>query len=237
MIGDRDVVVLDPGPDVDSHVRAILLAVEAADRVSIVLTHHHGDHSAAVPRLLERLDARVFGPPAPPVTDPLADGGTVDTDVGTLVAVHTPGHTRDHLCYHWPEARALFAGDLLLGSGSTTWVADYPGCVADYLASLDRVRSLAVDVIYPTHGPALTDPGEAVDRFEAHRRTRIEQVADALARAPDAVAQDLLEEVYGSALPEGMRSAALLSLDALVNYVRAAYPRESPRGGGAVEGV
>ncbi len=167
------------------------------------------------------------------MTDTLTDGRTIQTEVGSLVAVHTPGHTRDHLCYHWPEERALFAGDTLLGTGSTTWVADYPGCVADYLASLDRLRSLDLEVVYPTHGPPLTDPPPAIDRFDTHRRSRIAQVAEALERSPDAVAQDLLEEVYGTSLPQGMTSAALLSLDALVNHVRAAYPRKSPPSGDA----
>jgi glyoxylase-like metal-dependent hydrolase (beta-lactamase superfamily II) len=136
--------------------------------------------------------------------------------------VPTPGHTPDHLCYHWPGGDGLFAGDLLLGRGDTTWVGDYPGCVADYLASLARVRALGVGTLYPAHGPTLVDGPAALDRFEAHRRARIRQVEEALARRPDAGARDLLRPVYGDTLPAGMEGAALKSLEALLEHVRAA---------------
>lgn len=221
-------VVLDPGPDVDSHVRAVASAVDGADRVTILLTHHHEDHSGAARSLSDRTGAEVIGPAGPRVDRGVEDGDVVTTDAGDLVAVHTPGHTPDHLCFHWPERRALFAGDLLLGRGDTTWVAEYPGCVADYLASLERLRSLDLDVIHPTHGPPLEDPTAALDRFEAHRRERIRQVAEALEEAPDADGRALLEAVYGTDLPSGMEGAALRSLGALVEHVRRFYPRKTP---------
>lgn len=227
-MGHHDVVVLDPGPDVDDHVRALASAVEGAERVTLLLTHHHGDHAGAAPALAERLGAEVAGPPGPGVDRVVTDGQAVVTDVGDLVAVHTPGHTPDHLCFHWPGRRALFAGDMLLGRGDTTWVAEYEGCVADYLDSLARLRTLDLAVIYPTHGPALHDPAAALDRFEAHRRARIRQVAEVLERHPRASDRDLLEAVYGASLPSGMEGAALRSLGALVEHVRRFYPRKTP---------
>jgi glyoxylase-like metal-dependent hydrolase (beta-lactamase superfamily II) len=145
----------------------------------------------------------------------------IATDDGELVAVHTPGHTRDHLCFHWRPRRALFAGDMLLGKGDTTWVAEYPGCVADYLASIARLRRLDIATVYPAHGPPIMDPVEALDRYEAHRLARIAQVRDALGERPDADVETLLGIVYGAALPESMRRAARTSLSALVDYVRA----------------
>lgn len=227
-MGHHDVVVLDPGPDVDSHVRAVASAVASAARVTLLLTHHHGDHAGAAPALAERLGAEVVGPPGPGVHRVVADGETVATDAGDLVAVHTPGHTPEHLCFHWPARGALFAGDMLLGRGDTTWVAEYEGCVADYLDSIARLRALDLAVIHPAHGPPLRDPAEALDRFEGHRRARIRQVAEALERHPRATERDLLEVVYGSALPSGMEGAALRSLGALVEHVRRLYPRKTP---------
>jgi glyoxylase-like metal-dependent hydrolase (beta-lactamase superfamily II) len=220
-VGHKRAVLLDPGPDVERHVRALVAWMADADEVVIVLTHGHGDHAGAASAVAAALGARVAGPATvAAVTSPLADGGVVDTDLGGLVAVHTPGHTADHLCFHWPRRRALFAGDLFLGRGDTTWVADYPGCVADYLASLRRVRDLGLDVIYPAHGPALVDATQAVDRFESHRLRRIRQVEEGLAADPEATARQLLPLVYGESLPPAVEGAAIKSLEALLDHVR-----------------
>jgi glyoxylase-like metal-dependent hydrolase (beta-lactamase superfamily II) len=155
------------------------------------------------------------------VDRPLEHGDSVSTDEGDLVALRTPGHTVDHLSYHWRDRNALFAGDLLLGRGSTTWVAEYSGCVADYLASLARLRDLDLDVIYPAHGPALTDPEGALDRFEGHRMARIRQVAKAREQDPSVTAGALVSEVYGTTLPPNMIPAATRSLAALLEFLEA----------------
>jgi glyoxylase-like metal-dependent hydrolase (beta-lactamase superfamily II) len=218
------VAIVDPGPDVGSPGRALADRVAGAERVSILLTHGHGDHAGAAAKLAARIAAPVCAP-APlsqsglRIDRTIRDGDTVETDHGTLVAVHTPGHTREHLCFHWVAADALFVGDLVLGEGDTTWVAEYPGCVADYLDSLKRIRALDVSILYPAHGAPLRDAQGALDRFERHRRTRIEQVVEALREAPDAEMDGLLDRVYGDALPDDMRGAARQSLGALVDYV------------------
>ena len=163
----------------------------------------------------------IVGPEGVPGVDRIVeDGDFIKTDEGVLEAVHTPGHTTEHLCFLWARRRALFAGDMVLGQGDTTWVAEYPGCVADYLRSMARLRTLDLDVIYPSHGPPLTDPAAALDRFEGHRRNRIEQVRSALLDHPFADLDALLDTVYGETVPDAMRSPARRSLSALVEYVR-----------------
>jgi len=220
-IGKREAAIIDPGPDVESHVRALVTFMGDADVVRIVLTHRHRDHAGAAPALADALSAEVWGPAeVEGVHRILEDGDVVETDAGALVAVHTPGHTVGHLCFHWRERKALFAGDLLLGRGATTWVAEYLGCVTDYMRSLDRVRTLDVDVVYPAHGPALENVTRALDRFEAHRAVRIEQVRGALAEHPDASVEELLHVVYGDSIPSGLEGAAARSLSALVDHVR-----------------
>jgi glyoxylase-like metal-dependent hydrolase (beta-lactamase superfamily II) len=215
------VAVIDPGPDVSDHIGALVLAVGDADRADIVLTHGHADHAGAARALASALDCRVLGPAGlPDVDDVLVDGDIVETDDGSLVAIHTPGHSQEHLCFHWESRGALFAGDHLLGKGDTTWVAEYPGCVADYLDSLARLRTLGLQIIYPAHGPPLNDPAEALDRFEDHRRERIRQVEEALAEDPTAGVGELLQVVYGGSLPGRMGGPAGRSLAALLEYVR-----------------
>jgi glyoxylase-like metal-dependent hydrolase (beta-lactamase superfamily II) len=217
-------VVIDPGPAEATHLDALSEVIGEAESARIVLTHGHRDHAPAAFALAERVGLEVWGPEGLAQVDhPLSHGAVLPTDAGDLIAIDTPGHARHHLAFHWPARRALFAGDLLLGRGATTWVGEYSGCVADYLSSLERVRALDLAVIYPAHGPALEDPADAVARFESHRRDRIRQMEEALAERPDATEIDLLSVVYGAGVPESMLEAALRSVRALMEHV--GYPR------------
>ena len=203
------------------HVRALSSAVSSADRVIALLTHGHVDHAGGARAFAAEVGAEVWGPRGLPGLDrELRDGDVVETDEGTLECVDTPGHARPHFCYLLRETSALFAGDLLIGAGDTTWVGEYPGCVADYLASLQRLRSLDLAVIYPAHGDPLMDATEAIDRFEAHRRERIAQVRRLLSERPGAELDELFDIVYGGGIPSAVRRAARLSVGALLEHVR-----------------
>jgi glyoxylase-like metal-dependent hydrolase (beta-lactamase superfamily II) len=217
VVGTRQPVVVDPGPDVEAHLRAVGSLVEDAERVTILLTHGHGDHAGGAARLARSTGGRILG--AGPVEEVLSDGDSVETDAGELVAVSTPGHARDHLCFHWRQRGALFAGDLVLGEGDTTWVAGYPGCVADYLRSLARLRGMALRRIYPAHGDPIDDVDARLARFEEHRRERIAQVEAALEVNPSATRRQILERVYGGTIPPALESAAMESLGALLDYL------------------
>ena len=229
LLGRDDVVILDPGPDVDDHVRALVREVVGASRVTLVLTHGHGDHAGAVDPLLAALAeggppvAGVVGSGHPRARPPRGDE-RVPFDGGSLRSIPTPGHTRDHLAWYWAEARALFAGDHVLGHGDTTWVAEYPGCVADYLTSLARLRDLDLEVIHPGHGPDLRDPADALRRFEAHRRSRIERVRALKARHPELAGEALYRHVYGDTVPAGLEGAARRSLAAVEEFVDTTDP-------------
>ncbi len=230
---------MDPGPDLPRHVRAVVREVEGAETVRILLTHGHADHAGAVDALLAALPGTQVLGAGHPAAEALEEGAEVSTDDGALVALWTPGHTEDHLCFHWPERAALFAGDLVLGMGDTTWVGEYPGCVEDYLASLDRVAALPLDRIHPAHGPDLHDPGATWRAYRGHREARIRQVREALEelgewgagdplpsgeRARPVTLDALMIRVYGTEVPAGLQGAARASLEALVEYVRSRCP-------------
>ena len=219
IVGTRDVAIIDPGPPDAAHIEAVVEAVAGASSVQLLLTHGHGDHAGATTAVVERTGASVFGF-GHASAQALPDGGSVATDAGDLRCVYLPGHTVDHVGFVWESACALFAGDLLLGEGDTTWVAGYPTCVDDYLVSLDRVDSLDLDRIYPAHGPTLVDPKADVARFRAHRLHRIEQVRQALDHHPGATAAELLEHVYGVELPSAVRGYAIESLQAILDHLR-----------------
>jgi glyoxylase-like metal-dependent hydrolase (beta-lactamase superfamily II) len=124
------------------------------------------------------------------VTD-LRDGDAIAGDGATLVAVHTPGHASDHLCFYLPEEGALFSGDLIL-SGSTTVIPDDDGDLGQYLDSLRRVQALAPRRIYPAHGPVIDNAAEIIREYIDHRLLRERQILDVLgggaATIPDIVA-------------------------------------------------
>ncbi len=218
IVGTRAVAVIDPGPEDPVHVGALLEAVGDASHATVLLTHGHRDHAGAASALAAALACDVCGP-GDTGSRRLGDGQVVPTDAGALVTVTTPGHAREHVCFTWQAQRAVFVGDLLLGEGNTTWVAGYPGCVADYLTSLDRIEALRPGLLYPAHGPPLDRPDEAIERFRTHRLERVDQVRRALSDAPGADARDLVDAIYGPDLPRRMVEAAVASVEAVREYI------------------
>lgn len=218
LVGTEEVAVVDPGPDDPRHLEALERALAGSRRVTLLVTHGHPDHAGGAAALAGRTGAVLLGAGVAPARFP-SPGETIPTDAGDLEPVATPGHTSDHLSFHWPERRALFCGDLLLGEGDTTWLGEYPGCVADYFASLERVAHLAPDVVYPTHGPPIEAVAGTLARYRRHREERLRQVGDVRAREPDATPGRIVEAVYGARLPEGLRPAALRSVEAMLHHL------------------
>ncbi len=226
LVGHRRVAIIDPGPDVDSHVQALIQEVAGAEKVWVLLTHGHADHAGSGTRLAESLDADIVGVGLDTATA-LAPGEFIDTDSGRLTMLDTPGHSREHVTFHWSDPRidertdrrAAFPGDLVLGVGDTTWVGEYAGCVADYLDSLARLRALECDILYPAHGPPIEDPSGTLDTYEAHRRSRIRQVGEVFAAQPEATAAELVKVIYGPALPDDLHGAAAMSIEATLDFL------------------
>ncbi|MDR7419882.1 MAG: MBL fold metallo-hydrolase [Armatimonadota bacterium] len=193
VVGDPDVAVIDPGPDLAGHLDAIVAA--ARGRVTrILVTHDHPDHAEAAGPLSARTGAPVLTWAAG-----LRDGDVVHTGGTRLVAVHTPGHTRDHVCFLLVEDAALFSGDLVM-SGSTVVIAPPEGDMAAYLASLERLRTMPLTRIYPGHGDPIDAPGQIITQYLHHRRLRERQILEALADRPARI-PDLVARIYTEVSP------------------------------------
>lgn len=218
VVGERRVAVIDPGPLLDSHLGVLAEAVASADQVVVLVTHAHADHAAGAEELARLAGACVRGPGS---GHDLSDREAIATDGGDLVAVSTPGHARRHFCFHLQDEGAVFTGDLILGEGDTTWVGEYPGGVADYLTSLDRLDALDARVLYPGHGDPLLDPADAIARFRNHRLDRIDQVRRALADVGSADLDLLTERVYGE-LPPEVHAMAASGVGAILDYLASA---------------
>src|SRR5918998_304739 len=105
---------------------------------------------------------RVRAPNPSPLT---LDGETV----GPFRAVATPGHSADSVCL--VAGATCFTGDTVLGSGSV-FIAPGEGALSAYLDSLQRLRSLPLEVLCPGHGPYVWDPAGKLDEYISHRLDR-----------------------------------------------------------------
>ena len=216
LVGGDPLAIIDPGPRIESHISALADAARQASEVVILLTHAHDDHAAGAARLAHRTGGSVVGPGG---DHDLSDGQIIPTGGGDLVAVSTPGHARRHFCFHHPATASIFVGDLILGDGDTTWIGEYPGAVAAYLRSLDRLAALGARTLHPAHGATIHDPAGTISRFRRHRLRRIEQVRQAVATG-HAGAPAIARQVYGP-LPPEISAMAEASVDAILDYLSA----------------
>jgi glyoxylase-like metal-dependent hydrolase (beta-lactamase superfamily II) len=215
VVGRNRIAIIDPGSDSPDHLDALAAVAAEADRAVIIVTHDHPDHSTGALQLAERMNAALLGGRA----GLLAEGIRVDTDDGDLVVIRTPGHSPDHIALHWPDASAIFCGDLMMGGLDTAVVAAPDGDLGAYLHSLERLRSLRSSVIYPAHGPPFTDPEEALDRYARHRRDRLDQVRAAIADG-DRDARSITDRIYGDSLDPGLHPFAVAAVQAYLAYLR-----------------
>jgi glyoxylase-like metal-dependent hydrolase (beta-lactamase superfamily II) len=229
VIGGGEVAVIDPGPDLAEHVEALLAGL-AGERVThILITHTHRDHSPAAAALKAATAAPTwgFGPHAGGVRgEPgVEEGGDWDFAPDVAVrdgeriagrgwrfeAVHTPGHTSNHLCFALEDSGILFSGDHVMG-WSTSVISPPDGDMAAYMASLDKLLGRPDTVYWPTHGPAIGEPKRHVRAFIAHRRERETGIRDCLAAGVEQI-DTIVERLYIGLQP-GLRRAAGRSVQA-----------------------
>ncbi len=213
------VVVIDPGPDDDSHLAALNKRLAGRTVGVVLVTHSHPDHLPLAERFAAPHHASVRRHPE------LRDKDIVRAGNLNLTALHTPGHSADHLCFLIPEDGAIFTGDLILGQGSS--MVTYPeGDVAAYLRSLDKLAALQPRILFPGHWDPVTDAAGKIDEYRRHRLEREAQVLAEVRRAPGPPA-DLRRRVYGE-LDEKLMYAAEMTLRAhLRKLVEDGLVRES----------
>jgi glyoxylase-like metal-dependent hydrolase (beta-lactamase superfamily II) len=193
IIGRGKVAILDPGPDDDAHIAALLDAVRGETVAGIFVTHTHRDHSPAVPKIKTATGATVYaeGPhrPARPLhigetnrldasadldfrpDIALADGDVVTGDGWTVEALTTPGHTANHMAYAFKEADLIFSGDHVM-AWSTSIVAPPDGAMSDYMASLEKLARRSEPVYLPGHGGPVREAPRFVQSYIRHRQAR-----------------------------------------------------------------
>lgn len=210
LVGIDEIVVIDPGPDIESHLDAI--AGCGGDRIRwIVCTHTHEDHSPGVAGLKARTGAEVLAFDARDgleIDRPLGDGDVIEATEFVLRAIHTPGHASNHLCFLLEQERMLFSGDHIM-EGSTVVIAPPDGDMGAYLRSLDRLSALRPRLrsIAPGHGHLIEAPQAKIDEYVTHRLAREAQVLKALKAAGPTTIDALVKEIYAD-VPEELHVMA-----------------------------
>ena len=199
------VVVIDPGPDEDEHLAALNKRLSGKTVGVVLVTHGHPDHLPLAELFARRFQATVQRYPE------LADGDIVRAGTLNITALHTPGHSADHLCFLIAEDRAIFTGDLVLGQGSS--MVTYPeGDVAAYLRSLDRLEALQPRILFPGHWDPVTEAAAKIAEYKKHRLEREAQIV-AEVRRGGGTAAELTRRVYGE-LDDKLMVAAEMTLRA-----------------------
>jgi glyoxylase-like metal-dependent hydrolase (beta-lactamase superfamily II) len=235
VIGEGKVAVIDPGPELTEHVDALLGALRGETITHILVTHTHRDHSPAAAAVKTATGAPTygFGPHAGGKRGEAAveEGGDWDfapdivTNDGDEItgsgwrfeAVHTPGHTSNHLCFALPDNGILFSGDHVMG-WSTSVIAPPDGDMAAYMGSLEKLLHRDDAVYWPTHGPAITDPKAHVRAFIAHRREREAGIVACLEAGVGRV-DAMVERLYVGLNPNLRRAAGRSVLAHLIDLI------------------
>jgi glyoxylase-like metal-dependent hydrolase (beta-lactamase superfamily II) len=198
--------VIDPGPDLDDHVEALVTEIERRGGLGgIALTHDHPDHSQAADVLRERFPGAPLGAGRGPADVVLVQG----RPFGPLEPVFTPGHAPDHFSFVSEDVG--FTGDAVLGQGSV-FIAPDPGALSGYLDGLANLRSRSLRLLCPGHGPLVPDPNAKLDEYIAHRLDRERRLLEAIDSGARSV-DEMLDAAWGD-VPSQLRPAAAVTLAA-----------------------
>jgi glyoxylase-like metal-dependent hydrolase (beta-lactamase superfamily II) len=201
-VGPRTLVAIDPGPVDDAQRDAFLAAARDANAsyAAILVTHGHPDHFPGAAPLAAATGAPVYAHPDArfPHDRALAEGERLAFDDTAFTVLHAPGHARDHLVFVLDDERALFTGDVVIGTG-TVVVAPPGGDMRIYQRTLHRLRDGYGDAtaIYGGHGPDVRDVRAKLDEYIAHREARELQIVDALTAGFDTIPA-LVTHVYAA---------------------------------------
>ena len=196
--------LLDAATGEAAHLTALAGALASDSLAQVLVSHAHPDHAGGCDPIAARWPEAVFRKMPWPERDrlqsvecaPIEEGDMLPAGDGALLAIHTPGHAPDHLCFYHEATGTLFSADLVVPGSTVVIPASREGSLTQYLASLRLVQALAPARMLPAHGPAIDDPQAILNQYLEHRQRREDQIVAALRagdRRPDAIVVRLYE--------------------------------------------
>jgi glyoxylase-like metal-dependent hydrolase (beta-lactamase superfamily II) len=229
VIGQGKVSVVDPGPDDPAHLDRLIAALGTEEIAQIILTHTHRDHADGVARLKALTGAKVYGCGPHIAARALGEGESNPLDASAnrdyapdaemregdvlsaadhhLQAIHTPGHTANHLTFLLREENRLLSGDHVM-AWSTSIVAPPDGSMGDYMRSLEKLLSYDVADYWPGHGGPVREPARFVRALIHHRRMREASILHRIKEGDRSIA-DIVTAIYQNLNPRLIYAARL----------------------------
>ncbi len=225
IIGNKNIAVIDPGPIDNDHLNAIMKATSGQKITHILLTHNHNDHSPLAKKLKSETGAKIYYKNLSNVElaqddfeegydrniegdIELKDGDKIETNEWSIEALHTPGHTSNHICYALLDENILFSGDHVMG-WSTTVIVPPDGNMDDYIISLEKLLSRREEKFFPTHGPVIDEPKKLVSYYISHRLNREKQIIDAIKKGNNKISE-IVKIIYKD-VDKSLHPAAAMS--------------------------
>lgn len=206
LISEGSAVLVDAGVGHPDHLVALerALAENRSSLQAVLVTHGHPDHATGVPAIATAHPKTEFAKYVSPGDAPthgihwrtLVDGDQIGFGGATVTAIHTPGHSPDHLAFWHESTRTLYSGDLLIAGTTVAIDASHGGNLIQYLKSLERVLEFEPRQLLPAHGAVVDDPPALVRSYLEHRRERERQIVAALAaghRTVEAIAESIYD--------------------------------------------
>jgi len=166
-----------------------------SDKVShILITHSHPEHIEDLEKFRGKALILAHKDEIPYAKHP-EDGEKING----FEIIHTPGHTKGHLCFYLEDRKILFSGDMVLAL-TTTVILPPSGDMGEYIKSLEKLLSYEIKMILPAHGPPIKEPERRIRELIEHRLSREREILSLIEEGVDET-ERLVEKIYGE-LPE-----------------------------------
>ncbi|MEN0087375.1 MAG: MBL fold metallo-hydrolase [Pseudomonadota bacterium] len=246
LVGRDRLLMVDPGPNDQSHKEALIRAIAERPVDGIIITHTHRDHTELAPALAQAMKAPIiaFGAhmavrelrPSEvnplvnsndydlPIDQTLAHGQLIGSDIYTLEAIHTPGHTENHICLALRKrgmaTHFLLSGDHVMG-WNTTIIAPVDGHMGHYIDSLDVLLARSETTYFPGHGGRVESAPTLVRAIRHHRIMRERAIlaqAKKGSAGPPYDPHGIAAVLYPNIAPN-LKGAAALNVQAHLDYL------------------